>query len=298
MARETRLLHGATLLTTACAVFCVGGILVKAGHIMPAATLALGRFAVGLALLMAAAQAGWIRLRFVDRLRLFGRGLFGGLAIFITFLCIAKLGLGKGVILLFTYPVFAAVFSSVFLRERFGPTHAVALLIAGAGVYLIAADDVRGLGPMMVFGRYELLGLFGAVLSGAAVTLIRKLHDTDDVYAIYFAQCLVGLVLMAIPGTIGPVHLGLREIGIIVGVGITATAGQLLMTQGFKYVPVRIGSLLTMLDPAFAFVAGLLVFGEPATLRSILGACLIISACVSVVIGQRRPLRFARQIPE
>ena len=298
MARETRILRGAILITTACAVFCVAGILVKAGRSMPSATLALGRFAIGLALLLCAARVGWIRLRFVDRLRLFGRGLFGGLAIFISFLCIAKLGLGKGVVLLFTGPVFAAVFSSLFLHERFGLSHLLGLAIALAGLYLIAADDAQGLGPMTVFGRYELLGILGAVLAGAAVTLIRKLHDTDDVYAIYFAQCLVGLVLMAVPGVIGPIHLGLREIGIIVGVGVTATLGQLLMTQGFKYVPVRIGSLLTMLDPVFAFIAGVLVFSESVNLRSILGAGLIVTACVGVVVGRRRALRFARPIPE
>ncbi|MBN1124297.1 MAG: DMT family transporter [Sedimentisphaerales bacterium] len=300
MAREDNQTRGAVLIITACIVFCSTGILIKQGQQfgLSPVMMVFGRFIVGLALLIAGFCVGIIRLRFNDKLRLFGRGFFGGIAIFIAFLSISRIGLGKGTILMFTYPIFAAVFSSIFLKERFGAISIAGIIVAMFGVFLMAAEDTQGIKLTEVFGPYELAAVFGAVLSGAAVTLIRKLHDTDDSYAIYFSQCFIGLWMMAIPALLQPFSFAPIQIGILLGIGVTATAGQLLMTQGFKYVPVRTGSLLAILDPVFAFTAGALLFGESLNIRALLGAGLILSACVIVLALRKKPVRIGRQIPE
>ncbi|MBN1817157.1 MAG: DMT family transporter [Sedimentisphaerales bacterium] len=300
MAREDNQNKGAVLIISACIVFCSTGILIKMGHqagISPA-MMAFGRFIVGLLLLLTGSFAGFFRLRFNDKWRLFGRGFFGGIAIFIAFLSISRIGLGKGTILMFTYPIYAAVFSSIFLKERFGVISITGIIVAMFGVFLMAAEDTQGIKLKEVFGPYELAAVFGAVLSGAAVTLIRKLHDTDDSYAIYFSQCFIGLWMMAIPVWLQSFSFGASQIGILLGIGVSATGGQLLMTQGFKYVPVRTGSLLAMLDPVFAYSAGILLFGESLNLRAMIGTGLVLSACVIVLALRDRPVRIARQIPE
>jgi drug/metabolite transporter (DMT)-like permease len=140
---------------------------------------------------------------------------------------------------------------------------------------------------LLVFGRYELLAVLGAVIAGISITLIRKLHDTDDSLAIYFSQCIVGMWLVIMPAFKGDVVIELKAVFILLGMGVSITIGQLLMTQGMKYVPVKIGSLLLLLEPVLCYIAGVLIFGEPLTFVCLLGSVLVIGSCAIVLAGRK-----------
>ena len=277
---------GASLMVLASVLFCIAGSLVKYGSYIGAYKLAFFRFVIGMGLVATAAILGRVKLVFNNKRLLFLRGLTGGIAVFITLLSITKLGLGKGMVLISSYPIFAAVLSAVFLKERLRLLDVVAILTAMVGIYFIAYENRQGF-SLMVFGKYELLAVFGAMIAGIAVTLIRKLHDTDDSLAIYFSQCAVGMWLVVGPAFSSEGTIGLNGVFILLGIGATVSVGQLLMTEGFKYVPVKTGTLLLMLDPVLCYTAGVVIFGEPLTLSRVLGALLVIGACL-VVLARRR----------
>jgi drug/metabolite transporter (DMT)-like permease len=228
--------------------FCIAACLVKCGSYMGAYKLAFFRFTIGLGLIAAVAMSGRVKLAFVNKKLLFLRGLTGGIGVYIALLSITKLGLGKGMVLVCSYPIFAALIGAVFLKERLRLLDIGAILTAIVGIYFLAYERQQGF-SLLVFGRYELLAVFGAVISGVAVTLIRKLHDTDNSVAIYFAQCAVGMWLVMAPAFRTPADVGLKGASILLALGASVTIGQLLMTEGFKYVPVKTGSLLLMLEP-------------------------------------------------
>jgi drug/metabolite transporter (DMT)-like permease len=69
--------------------------------------------------------------------------------------------------------------------------------------------------------------------------------------------------------------------------GVAATTGQLFMTAGYKYLPVRQGSILGMLEPTFNFFVGVILFAEPFSAYSLLGVVLIIGSCL-LVLAQRK----------
>ena len=269
--------------------FCMAGCLVKSGSYIGAYRLAFFRFVIGLGLIAAAAMSGRVKLVFNNKKLLFLRGLAGGIAILIGFLSITKLGLGKGMVLICSYPIFASIISAVFLKERLRLFDIGAILTAVAGIYFIAYDKQQGF-SLLVFGKYELLAVLGAVIVGIAVTLIRKLHDTDDSSAIYFSQCAVGMWLVLGPSFSSESSIGLNGVFILLGIGVSVTVGQLLMTEGFKYVPVKTGSLLLMLEPVLCYVAGVAIFGEPLTLSCVCGSVLVIGAC-TVVLTRRKLVR-------
>jgi drug/metabolite transporter (DMT)-like permease len=70
-------------------------------------------------------------------------------------------------------------------------------------------------------------------------------------------------------------------------IGVVATVGQLLMTEGFRYLPVRVGSLMGMTDPMFAYLAGLVLFREPVTLMAAVGAMMILVSCGMVLAWRK-----------
>jgi len=267
--------------------FCMAVCLVKCGSYIGIYRIAFFRFVIGFGLIAIAVMSGRLTLVFNNKKLLFLRGLAGGIAILIGLISITKLGLGKGMVLICSYPIFASVISAVFLKERLRLFDIGAILTAIAGIYFIAYEEQQGF-SLLVFGKYELLAVLGAVIAGIAVSLIRKLHDTDSSSAIYFSQCVVGMWLVLGPSFSNEGSIGLNGVFILLGMGATVTVGQLLMTEGFKYVPVKTGSLLLMIEPVLCYIAGVARFSERLTVYRALGSLLVIGACMVVMAGRKK----------
>ncbi|MGB2807510.1 MAG: DMT family transporter [Sedimentisphaerales bacterium] len=287
MSRSEHTTKGAAFMALASGFFCMAGCLVKYGSYIGVYRMAFFRFVIGFGLIAIAVMLGRVTLVFNNKKLLFLRGLAGGIAILIGLVSITKLGLGKGMVLICSYPIFASVISAVFLKERLRLFDIGAILTAIAGIYFIAYEEQQGF-SLLVFGKYELLAVLGAVIAGIAVSLIRKLHDTDSSSAIYFSQCVVGMWLVLGPSFSNEGSVGLNGVFILLGMGATVTVGQLLMTEGFKYVPVKTGSLLLMIEPVLCYIAGVAIFSERLTVYRALGSLLVIGACMVVMAGRKK----------
>jgi drug/metabolite transporter (DMT)-like permease len=287
---NTKEYKGAVLILSSTGLFCLMSSLVKyASDIDPYKTT-LFRFVIGLGILGTGALFGKIKLRFVHGPFLFLRGLLGGTAILIFFFSISKLGVGKGTVLIYSFPVFGSIFGAIFLKEKLGVIRLGSVISAFIGIYLLAGDNGNGVSILGDFGKYELLAVFGAMLGGLALVLVKKLHDTDSSYAIYFAQCVIGLWVVAVPANIVPCAIGLSGGFLLVAIGITATIGQLLSTEGYKYLPVATGSLLGMLVPVLNYVMGVTLFDEHFSIGSAIGALIVICSCVVILLKTKNSI--------
>jgi drug/metabolite transporter (DMT)-like permease len=280
--------QGAVLILASTVVFSLMSALVRYASYIDPYTTTLFRFVVGLGILGTAALLGKISLKFVNGPLLFFRGLFGGTAILIYFFSIAKLGVGKGTVLIYAFPIFGSIFSSIFLKEKIGLIRLGAILMAFCGIYLLAADNGDGSPSIGVLGKYELLAIFGAMLGGMALVLVKKLHDTDSSYAIYFAQCVIGLWIVVVPANIVPCSIGFYGVLLLLAIGVTATAGQLLSTEGYRYIEIATGSLLGMLLPVMNYFIGVTIFGESFSWQSFIGSSVVVGSCVIVLLKNNR----------
>ena len=277
-------LRGTVLMVTACAFFCVMASLVKLVAHVDAFKIGLWRFVIGMVILGLAAFFGGIQLKFHNWKLLFVRGLFGGAGIVMEYFAIVNLGISKTMVLIATYPIFAYIFEILLLKEKPSVRATIIIMWALGGIYLVIEGKNGGAGIFASFGFYEMLAVGVAVMSGIVVVTIRKLHETDSSYAIYFSQCAIGFWIAVVPSSAGTGPACFADGLILVLIGITAAAGQLLMTQSYKYLPVRVGSTLAILEPLFCFVAGVAIFGEPVSGKSILGTLLIIGSCAAMVL--------------
>lgn len=266
------------MMASASVFFSVMSVLVRAAKGIPGLTAyhsTLFRFLVGG---LVCGGAWWLRrrtVRIVNWRWLIARGVLGGAAVLIYFYAITEIGLAKGTILSFTYPLWAGVLAPFVLKERLRIGVLAALAFAFAGLYLIIAPE----GSLAGTSWPDLIALLGGLLAGISVLAIKRLRETDSSPVIFLSQCVFGLMMIAYPALRDPMDFSPSGWALLLGIGLLAAAGQLLMTYAFKHVGGAEGALLGMLTPVGNVVLGVLVFREALTGRMILGGAVVLAAC-------------------
>jgi drug/metabolite transporter (DMT)-like permease len=116
------------------------------------------------------------------------------------------------------------------------------------------------------------------------VTLVKGLQKTDTTLTIFFAQCLIGFWLVLLPAGAAGHSAGMGQSLLLVAIGLASTTGQLLLTEGYRYVTVSTGSVLTMLGPVLTLAAGAFLFHEHFSSLMVLGAALVLGSCVMMTV--------------
>jgi drug/metabolite transporter (DMT)-like permease len=202
------------------------------------------------------------------------RGMFGTTAMFLYFFAIERLTIADATVLNKLSPFFVTLFAVLFLREKLSKYIVPVLIVAFAGAALIVKPEFS-LEALPAVG-----GLLSAAASGAAYTVVRHLRGDEPPYRIVFYFSLVSVVV-AVPPMIA--HFVMPE-GIqwvyLFGGGVFATTGQIALTLGYHQAPATRVSIYVYAHIIFAFLLGLLLWGEMPDVLSIIGTVMIITAAV------------------
>lgn len=262
--------------------------LAKAEGGLTTSNVAFFRFLMGLVAAVALARARGTSLRPRSRLWFVLRGAVGAAAVWLFFYGIAEVGLAKGAIYFHTYPMWGALIATVVLGERLTPGVVGAAAIAFAGLALV-------MWPEGGFGKAapaDLLALSGGALAGFAIVSIRKMRATDGSLVVFLSLGIFGMLVTA-PGTVAsPPDTGLAGWALVIGVGLFATAGQLMLTWAYRHVRVGEAAPFAMLTPVLSAGVGVLVLREPMSLRAVAGGAVVVAACTYASMA-KRPSRTA-----
>ena len=160
---------------------------------------------------------------------LFLRGLLGFFGLSAYFYTLMELPLAEAVTLQYLNPVFAAAMSPWLLGERWKGSEWAAILLAFLGVVAIANPSV----PDKWF--VACVGVFGALMSGAAYGVVRKLgllgeSSLNIVVAFPVVAFVLGLPL-AVPVWAPPTQL---QWLMLLGLGVVTQAAQIFLTIGLR----------------------------------------------------------------
>jgi drug/metabolite transporter (DMT)-like permease len=271
------LISGMGLMLLSALIFSFADILTKhlSSFFLPK-QIAFARFLIGGAILWPVLSSRGISLKGNQTRNLVLRGLFGTLSFFCLLKSIAMIPLSNAIVLMYTFPLFAFLFSFLLFRTGVEMGEIFLIGIGLLGIYIFVNPDFHS------FNIGYIYGLLSGCLGGMAMVFIYKARQTNSALIIYFYFCLIGGVIFFpfwVQGfEIPEAHHGF----LLVLLAFLLLIGQLIMNHGFKYCKASEGSLILMSEIVFAGVAGVLLFKDPITYHFILGGFLIIGSGVGL----------------
>ena len=200
------------------------------------------------------------------------RGLAGVSAVACYFYAIARLRLADAVLLNQSMPLFIPLVERAWLRERIPPRLWGVLALGFAGLLLILRP---GSG---VFQPAALVGLASAAFASIAQVGIRRLTRTEPVTRIVFYFGLVASVVALPPAVWWWRPPSALTWGVLLLMGVFATAGQLTLTRAYLHAPAaRVGPFLYA-GPVFAGLLDWLLWGRLPDVLFVLGAAVVVAA--------------------
>ena len=197
----------------------------------------------------------------------------------IAFLCltaaIRNIPISTALVLFFSFPTFAALFSYLVFGERITKWQLVCIVGALFGVAVLLGFKLDG----NLYGY--IMGLLSSLFAGITVNLIKQLREKDGPVAIYFYFCLLG-ALITFPMYVADPIIPESGIEWMMAGGIAASSilGQLLMNQGYQYCKSWEGGLFLTSEIVFAATLGIVFLGEIVSWRFWVGGILILASTV------------------
>ncbi|XRQ15644.1 EamA family transporter [Actinomadura welshii] len=193
----------------------------------------------------------------------------------------ARIPLGVAVTIEFLGPLAVAIGAS--RRPRDG----LWVVLAGAGVVLLARGGTEGLDPVGVAFALLAGACWAAYILLTAATGKRFSGTTGLAFA-----SIVGtaVVLPAGAASAGTAMLDPELLLIGVGVGLLSSViPYSLELEALRRMPARVFGILMSLEPAAAALVGMLLLQEFLTVRQWVAICCVVIACVGVTRAQQNP---------
>jgi drug/metabolite transporter (DMT)-like permease len=240
--------------------------------------IAFYRWGIGFVLLLIVFGRQINELFKTDNLKLMViRCITGCAAFFSLIIAIRNIPLSTAMVLFFSFPAFAALFSYLIFRDRItrGEIFCVIMTLCGVAVLLDFNLDGNFIGYIM--------GLNSAIFAGITVNLIKMLRAKNGPVVIYFYFCMLG-ALIALPGYIAAPNLPATGTDwlMVAGMAVSSILAQILMNQGFKYCRSWEGGLFLTAEMIFTSFLGIVILQELLSWRFWTGGSLILASAVLI----------------
>ncbi len=213
---------------------------------------------------------------------LFQTGIFIGLVTW----AVVTAGAGQVAMLAYTMPLWVSLIAWRVLGERLGVVHAVAIVIAFAGIACM-------IGPQHRLGVPELLAVL-AGLSWAVGIVIAKVVQRDrsidlfnlTMWQLIFGGAALAVVAFAVPGR-AVVWNASYAFAVAYNVVLATALAYFLWIFVLNELPARDASMGTLANPVVGVVAAWIQLGEKPTLLSGIGMILVLIGLLVISLPQR-----------
>lgn len=180
-------------------------------------------------------------------------------------------------LIFYSYPALVALFSTLWLRERFTLVRGIALALAMFGCLLtlgfdLSGADIRGIGLAFISATFY---------AGYIVLSSRAVQGIPVVLASTWIMTGMALVFLGFSLGTGTLDFSFEPRGWLI-LGMLVLAGTVLAVYAFLAGVMRLGpsraAILGTLEPVLAVIVAALVLGEQITPMRIAGGVAILAA--------------------
>lgn len=218
------------------------------------------------------------------------RGVFSVVGTFCTFAALARIPIADFTAIAFASPLITVIFAALFLKEKVHAYRWSAVAFGFCGVILMLtpyARDHAALTASMAIGL--LFALTNAFTAGGASIQIRRLTATETTSSIVIFMTLLVLLVSLLTLPFGwRMPSTWQDIAILAGIGIAGGLGQIFFTDSYRFAPASFLAPFDYTAMLWAFMLGYWFFGEVPTLYVVIGAIVVASAGIFVILRERQ----------
>jgi drug/metabolite transporter (DMT)-like permease len=218
------------------------------------------------------------------------RGIMGSTGMFCGFAALQFLPLSEAVAIGYAAPLVVVVLAALILKERVRIYRWSAVAIGFLGVLIMLSPHLGvgavALGPQAALGAA--FGLAGAFGSAFASVEVRQLTQTERTGAIVFYFMLLTSLLGLSTILLGWNLPDLRDGLTMVVIGILGGFGQILIVQAYRYGDASLVAPFEYSTMLWAVAIGWFWFGEWPATTIIIGAFIVISSGIYVILREHQ----------
>jgi drug/metabolite transporter (DMT)-like permease len=227
-------------------------------------------------------HSGYRGLFAVERPRLQAfRLACGTIDTFLFYWAVSVLPLADAMTYYLAGPIYVTVMAALFLGETVRWRRWAAVIVGFVGVVVALQPSAAS------FGWYALIAFAGSIMYSIFVATTRSLRRTPDI-TLAFWQFAVSLVVGGVTAPIGWADPTAADIMLIGFLGILALAAILCVNRSLKLGPASIIVPYQNTLIVWAVIFGYLFFGDVPAPSLILGAAIIIAACLYIFFREQK----------
>jgi drug/metabolite transporter (DMT)-like permease len=212
------------------------------------------------------------------------RSTLGMIGMLLNFGAVARLPLAESTSIAFTMPIFATILSAMVLREHIGVHRWGAVALGFVGVLIMAHPDSQNLASIGV-----LVALAGAFVTAIISIVLRDLNRSEHAPTIVFWFTTISIPPLGLLALTSATAHDATQWALLVLLGMSGGAAQLLMTFALRFAPVSIVIPMDYSQLIWATAAGWVFWNSWPGAASWAGAAMI--AAAGLYIAWREQVR-------
>jgi S-adenosylmethionine uptake transporter len=202
---------------------------------------------------------------------------------------LARVPLAQGVALAFVAPLIALFLAAIVLKEKIERRAIYASILGFAGVIVILAAQAEAeLGPEALRGSISIL--FSAGLYAYNIILMRQQAQVAKPVEIAFFTSLIMTSGFALASPFLAVVPPADELPAIAGAAALAFASLILLSWAYARAEAQYLAPVEYTAFIWATLFGLIIFAEPVRPLTVVGAAMIVAACLFAARRSRTPV--------
>jgi drug/metabolite transporter (DMT)-like permease len=199
------------------------------------------------------------------------------------FVAAQAIGSGVAMVLFFTFPAMVMLLNKIFFKHDVGKMYYVAIAIMLTGLLFLMHDHGQAV-KLNLFGIE--VSLLSALLFAVYITVNHSnaLPATVDTLFVCLGSTLSAFVFATLSSALSiPQSAGIWVN--VLGIGIVCTAVPiLLLLKGLKNIGSLEASILSVFEPVFVVIFGVLLLGEVINFNQLLGIIILLSGALFALL--------------